>query len=300
MRTPWILAAFAVLAGLVRAQDIPFVGLRVDRGKYSLNVENTRLREIIAQFSHAVGVNVLLDPKLSGKKVTVRLSPRPPGRFFVALARRIGARPEIEHILARGQSKEPSAADSGFADRLIEMRTSGRIPLEEAVRELDANIKVAPGLDGSVSVFSPGLPLYRVLNSLSRQLDASWHTELKVEYLKPTDVEAESYERARDHFSDLARLSESERLEETRALLGDLALLPEKERSAAITVAAANISSLSSIYQQIPGEHRESLNSRFAGILHAYRTTLQERKSLQFDSLLNALQQAESEIRRSR
>jgi hypothetical protein len=269
-------------------------------GAYGLRAENAPLRSIGAALERAIGCRVEVDEKIGSRPFTLDLSPRPPERLMMVLARRARARLSISYRLRRRAPGEaPHAGSPAFASGPVTLRFPQPTPLPEVLRELPVPLKVEEGVDGKVRMMAAGHSLARVLDSLAAQVDGRWETVVALSAVTPVDAAAEADERQRAYFADLARLPPAERQEEMMADLEAVERLPPERRAEAVRQIAGDVLSLAAIYQNTPGEHREPVAPLIAGIVvdyHSVLATLRPGRRELFQPVAQALSQLQQHL----
>jgi len=217
---------------------------------------------------------VEVDKELRSRRLTLHLSPRPPERLFPVLARRAGARFSNNF---RFKPRGPGVRQGNsrlFAREPVSMTVTAPAEFEEVLQALEIDVDVAEDVAGKVTLATSAQPLATVLSRLAHQVDAVWEPVVRLEYHKPVDAEAASYERMLSHFSELAALSPAERREEIQAELESLGRLGPDEQPTGIARLAGDILSLGSLLRTVPGEHRAAIGPQVVGVAADYWAVL--------------------------
>ena len=297
-----IAAALAGWPWIARADDGGQVVVSRSGARFGIRALDASLEEITRKFGEATGVEIKLDPQLKNRKLTIELAPRPAESVIWSIARRADARSDVVYLFQKS-----SPADSGkkspwiYATDTVSLPAPILKPLEEALMELVIPARVDEGLNKEVRVFSPKMPLYRVLDNLAGQVGAKWSAEVRIDWRPAREVEAGSYSRMMHHFSDLARFPSAERQEEIEA---DLAVaLNSADSKDGLARMATDIRGLATLYNQIPGEHRETLAPKFTSIVRDYTAVIRRASGKErgrLAPLITAIQDAESRLASAR
>ncbi len=269
-------------------------------GRFALHAVNAPVDEIARKLSTATGVEILVDPKLQERTLPISLASRPADRIIWSLARRLDARAEIIYLFRR-RAESGSESPWAYASDTVSLPAPLKLRLEDALQELGIRARVESGLDRDVRVFSPGIPLYRVLDNLASQVGAKWSVEVRIEGRTATDDGAESVERMQRHFSELARFSSLERQEEIEADLQSALASPENLK--ALERLASDIRNLGTHYDRVPGEHRGLLAPKFGAITRDYAAVVRRRGEAErsrLAPLISAIRHAEAKLAGSR
>jgi hypothetical protein len=270
------------------------------RGNFTLKTEDSTLAQIAAACEVKFGCVVEVDKSLRAERLTLALSSRQPGQIFPALARRVGARLELLYRLTPlppGALPRPGA--SLFAEQEVQVVSDGVLELEEVWQQLRIPIEVEEPLRRKVRLSTAPQPLHRLLDRIAAQVQARWNVVVRLQEIRAQDEEADAQERMRAHFQVLSYLSPAERQEEIAAHLDRLAALDEKRRPAGIAQLRAEILSLGSLLQGVPGEHRGRIGAQVRGVAQDYARVLERQKGKRralFQPLSSALEELQAAL----
>lgn len=255
----------------------PSVEVTRDRSRllYGLRVTEAPLADIGKALSSATGCRVEIDERLRRHSLTLELAPRSLERLILVLARRSNARVTMCYRLSPAPSGDSSRRGSAnLADTPVSLEIRQPVELVKALEQLGVRTEVKEGVSGQVRVFAARTPLAKVLDQIAGQVGAVWQTVVRLEARTPADAAAAEEERGRFFYSDLARLSSTERQEELTTDLATLRALPPDQRATEMQRLATHLAGMAMVVKQTPGEHREPVFERIRAIIADYRTVL--------------------------
>jgi hypothetical protein len=234
--------------------------------------------------------------------VTLELTPRSLERSALALARAADTRLEISFRLERAASTGiPSPGHWPFAHDVVHLDGAGPRRLGDLASELGVKLELPEGLDTRVSLLSHPRPLGQILDSVAKQTHCHWIVVIQFEPRHAMlDAAASEVDRMHEHLSRLGMLTPRDRRAELADELQRIERLPTHEREDALRGLAADIRSLGTLLQQVPGEHRGIVGGQVVPVARDYQVVLDrlpESKRGHFQPLLAALRGLDEMLR---